>query len=167
MTDETNNLLNETESESKQQNTNHLKFIIHPSIHCSMGSAPVGAQCPLTSSLGEFLGYWAGCGILGFRPCWRPSPFPSPSISQCFLFTFLYLPLDFIRLFFMVAVSASHHQLTLFQTKEWHYGNWISEMVEIPWWWSFYPPLPECGGYKIWKPIYNIGFHSYIYNVYN
>jgi len=22
-----------------------------------MGSAPVGAQCPLTSSLGEFLGY--------------------------------------------------------------------------------------------------------------
>src|SRR6218665_2880777 len=58
MTDETNNLLNETESESKQQNTNHLKFIIHPSIHCSMGSAPVGAQCPLTSSLGEFLGYW-------------------------------------------------------------------------------------------------------------
>src|SRR6218665_1344883 len=26
-------------------------------IHCSMGSAPVGAQCPLTSSLSEFLGY--------------------------------------------------------------------------------------------------------------
>src|SRR6218665_1269851 len=30
---------------------------IHPSIHRSMGSAPVGAQCPLTSALGEFLGY--------------------------------------------------------------------------------------------------------------
>ena len=31
---------------------------IHPSIHWSMGSASVGAQCLLTSSLGEFLGYW-------------------------------------------------------------------------------------------------------------
>src|SRR6218665_1955333 len=30
---------------------------IHPSIHRSMGPAPVGAQCPLASSLGEFLGY--------------------------------------------------------------------------------------------------------------
>jgi len=30
-----------------------------------MGSAFVGVQCPLTSSLREFLGYWAGCGILG------------------------------------------------------------------------------------------------------
>jgi len=36
----------------------------HPSIHWSMGSAPVGVQCPITSSLGEFLGYWAGSGIL-------------------------------------------------------------------------------------------------------
>src|SRR6218665_3384156 len=32
-------------------------YTISPSIHCSMGSAPVGTQCPLTSSLGEFLGY--------------------------------------------------------------------------------------------------------------
>src|SRR6218665_2387080 len=30
---------------------------IHPSIHRSIGSAPIGAKCPLTSSLGEFLGY--------------------------------------------------------------------------------------------------------------
>src|SRR6218665_633479 len=55
-----------------------------------MGSVPVGVQGPLTSSLGEFLGYWAGSGILG--PCWRPSPFPSPSRSaigfqSCFFFT--------------------------------------------------------------------------------
>src|SRR6218665_948118 len=49
-----------------------------------MGSVPVGVQCPLTSSLGEFLGYWAGSGILGYRPCCRPSPFPWPSISRCF-----------------------------------------------------------------------------------
>ena len=31
--------------------------IFHPSIHRSMDSAPVGAQCPLTFSLGECLGY--------------------------------------------------------------------------------------------------------------
>src|SRR6218665_1130293 len=51
-----------------------------------MGSVPVGVQCLLTSSLGEFLGYWAGSGILGYRPCWYLSPFPSPSmhISACF-----------------------------------------------------------------------------------
>src|SRR6218665_3424182 len=36
-----------------------LTFQFLPSIHLSMGSAPVGVQCPLTSSLGEFLGYWA------------------------------------------------------------------------------------------------------------
>ena len=37
-----------------------------PSIHRSMGSAPVGAQCTLTSSLGEFLGYrdWLWYSIL-------------------------------------------------------------------------------------------------------
>src|SRR6218665_3840087 len=84
-----------------------------------MGSASVGAQCPLTSSLGEFLGYRViGSGILGFRPCWCPSPFPSPSMSRCFLFTLLPLPLDFIRLFFFtVAVSSPHHQpSSLFQT---------------------------------------------------
>src|SRR6218665_124378 len=34
-----------------------MYVIMYPSIHRSMGSAPVGAQCPLTFSLGEFLGY--------------------------------------------------------------------------------------------------------------
>jgi len=72
-------------------------YTLTPSIHCSMGSTPVGVQCPLTSSLGEFLGYWDGSGILGFRPCWCPSAFPSPSISWCFSITLLRLPLDFIR----------------------------------------------------------------------
>ena len=43
---------------------------------------------------------------MGFRPCWYPSPFPPPSISRCFLFTLLQQPLDFIRLFFTVAISA-------------------------------------------------------------
>src|SRR6218665_2048210 len=42
---------------------------IHP-FHCSMGSAPVhvGAQCPLTSSLGEFLGYWDWLWCPGLSP---------------------------------------------------------------------------------------------------
>src|SRR6218665_3383992 len=31
-----------------------------------MGSAPVGVQCPVTSSPGEFLGYWAGSGEYSF-----------------------------------------------------------------------------------------------------
>src|SRR6218665_3809657 len=54
----------------------------------SLGKQPVGDQCPLTSSLGEFPGYWAGSRILGYRPCWCPSPFPFlPSIPRCFPFT--------------------------------------------------------------------------------
>src|SRR6218665_1396230 len=73
-----------------------IQICIHPSIHCSMGSTPVGVQCPLISSLGEFQSYWAGSGILDFCPCWCPSPFPSPSISRCFTITLLHLPLDFI-----------------------------------------------------------------------
>src|SRR6218665_2877140 len=44
--------------------------------------------------------------------------------------------------FFTVVVSAPHHQpSSLFQTWDWHYGNWISEKVEIPWWWSYYSLL--------------------------
>src|SRR6218665_2395065 len=73
----------------------------------SMGSAPVGVQCPLTSSLGEFLGYWADSGILGYYPCWCPRlslrlpylgvfPFTlSPAIGfhSCFLLRSMYLHL--------------------------------------------------------------------------
>src|SRR6218665_1032585 len=33
-----------------------------------MGSAPVGAKCPLTSSLGEFLGYWDWLWYPGLSP---------------------------------------------------------------------------------------------------
>jgi len=52
-----------------------------------MGSAPVGVQCTLTSSLF----YWAGSGILGYVP---PVLL---SIVSVFPFTLLHLPLDFIR----------------------------------------------------------------------
>src|SRR6218665_1799941 len=47
---------------------------------------------------------------MGFRPCWCPTPFPSPSTYGCFPFTLLRLPLDFISLFFTAAVSAPRHQ---------------------------------------------------------
>src|SRR6218665_3538098 len=73
---------------------------IHPSIHCSMGPAPVGVQYPLTSLLGEFPGYLGTCSGMGFRSYWCSSPFPSPSIYMyvgVFLFTLLHLPLNFSR----------------------------------------------------------------------
>src|SRR6218665_160469 len=54
-------------------------------------------ECPLTSSIREFLGYWAGYGILCFRPCWCPLPFLRLSYLSVFPFTFLRLFLDFIR----------------------------------------------------------------------
>jgi len=62
-----------------------------------MGSAPVGVQCPLTSSLGEFLGYWAGSGILGYtaRVGVHCLSLHLPYLGV-FPFT-LHLPLDFIR----------------------------------------------------------------------
>src|SRR6218665_3609920 len=48
---------------------------------------PGGVQCPISSSLGEFSTFPAigiGSGILGFRPYWCPSPFPSLSILGVF-----------------------------------------------------------------------------------
>jgi|SRR6218665_173670 len=47
-------------------------------------SARIGVQCPFNSSLGEFQAIGTASGILEYRPCWCPSPFPSPSISRCF-----------------------------------------------------------------------------------
>src|SRR6218665_3269633 len=46
---------------------------IHPSLH---GLSARWCPMSLTSSLSEFL--------MGYRPCWCPSPFPSPSIFRCF-----------------------------------------------------------------------------------
>src|SRR6218665_902966 len=73
----------------------------HPSIHCSVGSTPpihVGVQCPLTSSLGEFPGYydWALARIgvhrlflwlryIGVFPL--PSSSPAIELHSCFFFT--------------------------------------------------------------------------------
>jgi len=49
---------------------------IHPSTYCSMGSVPVGAQCPLTSSLSEFLGYWDWLWYPGLLPMLVSIAFP-------------------------------------------------------------------------------------------
>src|SRR6218665_982629 len=64
---------------------------MHPSIHCFMGSAPVGAQCPLTSSLGEFLGYWDWLGYPGLFPGLVSIALPFAFRISVFLFTLLRL----------------------------------------------------------------------------
>src|SRR6218665_1520735 len=65
---------------------------------------------------------------------------PSLCLPYLGVFYSLFFPCHWISFvyFFTAAVSAPHHQpSSLFQTWDWHYGNWISEKVEIPWWWSF------------------------------
>ena len=117
---------------------------IHPSIYPSIHPLLHGLsarRCPMSP---HFLTRWVS-RLLGLAlVSWafacvavHASPFPLPFIFRCFLFTLLHRPLDFIRLFFTVAVFAPHHQpSSLFQTWDWHYGHWISEKVEVPWWWS-------------------------------
>jgi len=64
-------------------------------IHPSMGSAPLGVQCPLTRCVSRLMGLalvsWAFARIGVHRL------FPSPSIYRGFPFTLLHLPLNFIR----------------------------------------------------------------------
>jgi len=93
-----------------------------------MGSAPAGAQCPLTSSLGEFLGYRDWLWYPGLSPVLVPIALP---------FAFHISVFSIHSSSPAMAVSAPHHQpSSLFQTWDWHYGNWMSEKVEIPWGWS-------------------------------
>src|SRR6218665_1551696 len=102
--------------------------LLNPSIHRSMGSAPVGAQCPLASSLGEFLGYMDWLWYPGLSPM-------LVSIALPFTFHISVFFIPFSSSIFTVAVSAPHQQpSSLFQTWDWHNGNWISEKVAIPWW---------------------------------
>jgi len=70
---------------------------IHPSIHCSMGSAPVGVQCPFISSLGEFPGYWDWLWYPGLSSVLVSIAFPFclPYLGVS-PFTLLRLPLNFI-----------------------------------------------------------------------
>src|SRR6218665_523675 len=60
---------------------------------------PVGVQCPITSSLGEFLGYWEWLWYPGLPPV-LVSIAISLRLPYFGVFTFtLRLPLDFIRVF--------------------------------------------------------------------
>src|SRR6218665_1118751 len=116
--------------------TYKANFSIHPSVHCSMGSAPKGVQSPFTSSLGEFLGYWDWL--------WYPGP----------VLVSIALPFAF-----HISVFSFHSSSPAigFQSSIFHGGGictppptlllipdlglvlwyWISEKVEIPWWWSY------------------------------
>src|SRR6218665_2439150 len=50
---------------------------------------PVGVQCPISSSLGEFPAIRIGSGVLGFRPYWCPSDsiaLPFAFYTWCFPF---------------------------------------------------------------------------------
>src|SRR6218665_1030017 len=71
---------------------------MRPSIHCFRGSATVGVQCPLASSLGEFTGYWDWLRYPGLPSVLVSIAFPFAfHISVFFLLPLLHLPLDFIR----------------------------------------------------------------------
>src|SRR6218665_2903678 len=99
-----------------------------------MGSAPVGAQCPLTSSLGDFLGYRDWLWYPGLSPVLVSIALPFAFHISVFFIHSSSSAIGFHSSIFTVSVSAPHHQHSfLFQTWDWHYGNWRSEKGEIPW----------------------------------
>src|SRR6218665_2677284 len=55
---------------------NETNSVFLPPIHSSMGSAQVGVQCLLTSSLGEFPGYWDWLWYPGRSPVLVSIAFP-------------------------------------------------------------------------------------------
>src|SRR6218665_1959469 len=64
----------------------------------SLGPEPVGVQCPITSSLSEFPGYWDWLRYPGLSPVLVSIAFSfALHISVFFSFALLHLPLDFIR----------------------------------------------------------------------
>src|SRR6218665_1763777 len=89
-----------------------------------MGSAPFGVQCPLTSSLGEFLGWlW----YPGLPPVLVSNAFPFafPYLGV-FPFPLLHLPFNFIRvsslrlMYLQPSVDPSlTHFLGEFQARDW------------------------------------------------
>src|SRR6218665_67607 len=104
-----------------------------------MSSSPVGAQCPVTSSLGEFLDYRDWLWYPGLSPglVSIALPFALPFLDVFYSLCFTCHWISFVYFLLGGEVSAPPHQTSsLFQTWDWHYGNWISEKVEIPWWWS-------------------------------
>ena len=87
-------------------------IIIHPT-HRTLGSAPVGAQCPSLPHyihVGESLGYRDWLWYPGLSPMLLSIALPFAFHISVFSINSSYLPLCFIRLFFTVAVSAPHQQ---------------------------------------------------------
>src|SRR6218665_1716243 len=64
-----------------------------------MGSSPVGAQSPLTSSSGEFLGSWDWLWYPGLSPVLVSIALPLAFHVSVFSIHTSSQPLDFIRLF--------------------------------------------------------------------
>src|SRR6218665_3975391 len=60
-----------------------------------------------------FLGYWAGSGILGYHPSWRPPPFFLPSISQSFSIHSSSPAIGFHSCFFFTADASAPIRSTL------------------------------------------------------
>ena len=67
---------------------------MRPSIHCSMGSTPVGVQCQFTSSLSEFPGFWDWLWVFARVGVHRLS-FCLPYLGV-FPLTLLHMPFNFI-----------------------------------------------------------------------
>src|SRR6218665_2925520 len=91
----------------------------------------VEVQCPISSSLGEFPSYWDWSGVLGFRPYWCPSSFPSLSILG--VFHSLLSAIGFQSCFFFTAdisppIRSTLHLLTF-------------EVSIQAWDWLWYPML--------------------------
>src|SRR6218665_302416 len=103
-----------------------------------MGSAPVyTCRCPMPPHFltCEFLGYWAGSGILGFHPCWCPSAFPSPSISRCFSIHSFSPVIEFHSCFlFTTNVSAPINRPFTYS---------LSLVRFQVWGWLWYPMVPR------------------------
>src|SRR6218665_4161618 len=80
-------------------------------VHPSMGSAPIGVQCPLTSSLGEFQGHnlgWLWCPGLPPVLVSIAFPFAISSIFRCLSIHSSSPAIEFhSRFFFTADVSAS------------------------------------------------------------
>src|SRR6218665_1894043 len=90
-------------SSEKSGDVTNSKIPKRQRLHCiSLGPQPVGVQCPITSSLGQFPGYWDWLRCPELPPVrvgvHRPFPFAF-HISVVFPLT-LHLPLDFIGVSF-------------------------------------------------------------------
>src|SRR6218665_3488305 len=92
------------------------------SIHCSMVSAPVGVQCPLTSSLGKFPGNWDWLWYPGLLPVLVSIAFPYAFHIMVF-FHSLFFTCHWMSFFYFLQVAASvpRHQPSSFtQAWDWH-----------------------------------------------